>query len=582
VASLSAAAPALADPLRTARAARLWLALGGAAIAVYFLLPSPGDLQPVWFVAVGAASAGVVYVGSVRNVSRRDRLPWNLFALGLLGQVGGDAVYALYEIEQHGEPSSPSVADAFFVTGYPLVALGVFLVLKRLGGRTSRAAALDSIVVFCGVAVVQWVFFIDPFRHLGYGSGWVRLHAIAYPAVDVLLLASLVQMLLGPGGRTAAYRLLLAAVALWVIADEGYVLHVSTYRGADWNDAFWLGSYVAFGAAALVPSAATFVAPERRRLPRLTRRRLAFLAAALVVGPAVSIYEQFEHGRSFVYVVAPLTAAIGVLVLLRLSDLVRVVDASRRAERAARCEAEQAQALLTHQNQQLVELDRVKDEFVSGVSHELRTPLTSITGYVELLLEEESRVDRREHLRIIERNAERLHGLVSDLLLTARLREGALTIDESAVDLGELAVRAAASARAQAESSQVALDVELDSVPPVRGDATKLEQLLDNLVSNAIKFTPPGGEVSVRLGAKAGTVRLEVQDTGIGIASGDRERVFKRFFRSQSALERHIQGTGLGLHISKAIVDAHGGRIGVESVEGEGSTFTVELPMAVP
>jgi signal transduction histidine kinase len=134
------------------------------------------------------------------------------------------------------------------------------------------------------------------------------------------------------------------------------------------------------------------------------------------------------------------------------------------------------------------------------------------------------------------------------------------------------------SARPRAEAAGIELVLDAHSVPPVSGEPIRLGQLLDNLVSNAIKFTPGGGRVDVHLSLRDGLVRFEISDTGIGIAELERERLFERFFRSQTALDRQIQGTGLGLYISKAIVEAHGGRIGVQSEPGEGTTFVVELP----
>ena len=136
------------------------------------------------------------------------------------------------------------------------------------------------------------------------------------------------------------------------------------------------------------------------------------------------------------------------------------------------------------------------------------------------------------------------------------------------------------SARPRADAASVDLQVEAVPVPVVLGERVRLAQLLDNLISNGVKFTPAGGHVRVTLGAEEGMIRVEVSDTGIGISETERERLFERFFRSQSALERQIQGTGLGLYISKAIVEAHGGRIGVSSEEGEGTTFVVEIPAA--
>jgi signal transduction histidine kinase len=135
-------------------------------------------------------------------------------------------------------------------------------------------------------------------------------------------------------------------------------------------------------------------------------------------------------------------------------------------------------------------------------------------------------------------------------------------------------------AKPRAESAGIALVASCNGELIVDGEPTRLAQLLDNLVSNAIKFTPTAGRVEVRAAAVDGIVHIDVSDTGIGIAEQDRTRLFERFFRSQGALEREIQGTGLGLYISKAIVEAHAGRIGVASVEGAGTTFAVELPAA--
>jgi signal transduction histidine kinase len=290
------------------------------------------------------------------------------------------------------------------------------------------------------------------------------------------------------------------------------------------------------------------------------------------------LIERLAHHRVHALVIAVGGAVLAVVVLLRLAGLVRAVESAGRAERLARREAEQARQLLAFQNEQLVELDRLKDEFVSSVSHELRTPLTSIAGYVELLLEEEADDFKRGHLSIIERNADRLLALVSDLLFAARLQYGRLELERSPVDLQLLVLESVDSARPRAQAASVRIEADTETVSIMRGEPAKLAQLLDNLVSNAIKFTPRDGRVDVRLEQRDGTIRLEVSDTGIGIEESEREQLFQRFFRAQSALEHQIQGTGLGLYISKAIVDAHDGRIGVDGQPGQGTTFVVEFP----
>jgi signal transduction histidine kinase len=225
----------------------------------------------------------------------------------------------------------------------------------------------------------------------------------------------------------------------------------------------------------------------------------------------------------------------------------------------------------------------VKDEFVASVSHELRTPLTSIVGFTQLLLDESDDADLQErHLGIVARNAERLDRLVADLLQTARLDQGALRLARSEVDLAQVVRDCLRSAAATAESASVALE---DALPPrllARVDGQRVAQVVDNLVSNAIKYTPGGGRVRVGLARVGDAVELRVADTGIGIEPADRDRLFLRFFRASSAEERSIQGVGLGLSITKAIVEAHGGRIEVDSDPGVGSTFTVRLPGAAP
>jgi PAS domain S-box-containing protein len=252
------------------------------------------------------------------------------------------------------------------------------------------------------------------------------------------------------------------------------------------------------------------------------------------------------------------------------------------AEKDARAAAEAAQHDLAAQNERLRELDRLKDEFLALVSHELRTPLTSIRGYTELLLDGEAGEltdDQLQFLGVVERNTNRLLHLVGDLLFLAQVKAGKLTLELGPLDLGAVASESVETARPQAEAKDITLTLATGPVQPINGDYARIAQLLDNLVSNAIKFTGDGGRVDVRVHQMQGRVVVEVRDSGIGIPADEQEFLFQRFFRTSTATEQAIQGTGLGLAISKAIVDAHAGRIGVASEEGAGTTFRVELPV---
>ena len=250
------------------------------------------------------------------------------------------------------------------------------------------------------------------------------------------------------------------------------------------------------------------------------------------------------------------------------------------AEREARAAAEAAQRVLAAQNEQLRELDRLKDEFIALVSHELRTPLTSIRGYIELILEDEMLSPRqRKYLEVADRNSDRLLRLVGDLLFLAQLEAGTLELEPGWVDLAAIAAESAAAAAPAAETKSIAVTLETDEVPPLAGDPARIAQVVDNLVSNAIKFTPDEGSVTVRVVRDGDEAVLEVRDTGIGIPAEELPHLFERFFRTTQATARAIQGTGLGLAISRRLVEAHAGRITVQSREGAGTVFRVALPL---
>ena len=225
--------------------------------------------------------------------------------------------------------------------------------------------------------------------------------------------------------------------------------------------------------------------------------------------------------------------------------------------------------------------ESLKEEFFALVSHELRTPLTSIAGYLELVLDpEESELDplQRQFLTVVERNARRLQRLVGDLLFVAQFEAGKLSLDTSPVALEDVAAEAVESARPRADELGIELRLNTEASATVRADAGRIGQTLDNLISNALKFTPAGGRVDVRVIDRRDRVVIEVADTGLGIATADQRRLFERFYRTSAATEAAIPGVGLGLSVSKAIVEGHGGTIDVSSEEGRGTTFTIELP----
>lgn len=229
----------------------------------------------------------------------------------------------------------------------------------------------------------------------------------------------------------------------------------------------------------------------------------------------------------------------------------------------------------------LEELDRQKDDFLSTVSHELRTPLASIIGYSEMLGDGDAGElsERQLHLvSVIRRNADRLRGLIEDLLVLSRIEGKGLEIDHCRVELGAVVAGVVESLGPQVTRAGITLRQDLGAAE-VEGDALQLERAVTNLVSNAIKFTPEGGEVDVRLTTDGAMVTVEVADTGIGVPAAEQEHLGTRFFRSSTAQSGSIPGTGLGLSIVHAIAESHGGGLTFESVEGGGTAFRLTVPL---
>ena len=228
-----------------------------------------------------------------------------------------------------------------------------------------------------------------------------------------------------------------------------------------------------------------------------------------------------------------------------------------------------------------VESLAANQELISNVSHEFKTPLNSIVGNVDLVLDDPEDLPPHvvQRLLVVQRNAERLLDLVADLTASAST---ALNVHPKRTDLASLVETSLSSAQASAQRSHVEIASDVPSPLWAYADPLRIGQVLDNLVSNAIKYSPDGGKVSISAQADRQWVRLSVRDTGMGMSGEDAARAFNRFFRAESAQKAAIPGAGLGLSITRMIVERHGGSIMCESGEGRGSTFTVTLPAEGP
>ena len=538
---------------------RAWhVVLGGGLVlvAVYFALPQGGRVQNDLYDVFGIGTAAAVALGVWLNRPRAV-LPWLLFA-------GGNAAFAIGDIlfSVLAPDTIPSAADWVYLAAYPLLAGGLVLLLVHAGGHHRTAAVGEALVFTAAFALAQWSFVVDPVLR-GDAPLTERLVSAAYPTMDIVLLAALAGFFVTAAWRTPAFVLLVGGALPLIAADIAYYGAPDVYVSGSAVDAGWLLSYTLWGVAALHPTMRELSEPRPGLSQlRISPLRVAVLIGALLTPPAVLLVQYVRDARPNVPALVVAATVISVLVVTRLVAILRALERIRA---------------------RLVEADRVKDEFVALISHDLRTPLTSVMGYVELALDDELEppldTERRSYLEVVSRSSHRLLRLVDDLLFVARLQAGRLDLTPSVQDLRNLARQAAEEARRRADAKGIDLVFESSGPVPVDVDKGRIFQLLDNLVSNAIKFTPQGGRVEVAV-ASNGEAVLEVRDTGVGFTEAEAARVFDRFFRTDAAVEGQVPGTGLGLFIAQAITEAHGGRISALPREGGGAVFRIVLPRA--
>ncbi|HEV7526733.1 MAG TPA: hybrid sensor histidine kinase/response regulator [Acidimicrobiia bacterium] len=260
-----------------------------------------------------------------------------------------------------------------------------------------------------------------------------------------------------------------------------------------------------------------------------------------------------------------------------------LLDSARRLEAAATHSAD-ALAFQLEMLDRMEQLDRTKSDFVSKISHELRSPLTSVLGYVELLRDAGPGLPTEEQgrmLAIIDRNSRRLLALIEDLLTMSRVDAGTFELQVGPVDLVEIIERVREATAPAVATAKLELAVAIGPDSDLRGDSEQLERALLNLVSNALKFSRPGGRVDIATRTVGDEIIVSVADSGTGVPLDEQRHLFTRFFRSTRAKQQQVAGTGLGLYIVKQIIELHGGAIEVESTPA-GSIFSMSLPISGP
>jgi signal transduction histidine kinase len=239
--------------------------------------------------------------------------------------------------------------------------------------------------------------------------------------------------------------------------------------------------------------------------------------------------------------------------------------------------------IITNSFERLAEANRMKSEFISIVSHQLRAPLSNLAWAIELLMSgrlgkiEEQQV---EYFKILKENSDRMKDLVKDLLIVSRIESAKLSLKKEEFSLEELTKEIIKEFEPFAKASNCEIEFFAEkNLPKIFGDRYQIRQVIENLLDNAIRYTPGKGKVKIRIKKEKNFVHFEIEDNGVGIPKEDQKFIFQKFFRASNVLKYKTQGTGLGLYISKAIIERSGGKISFKSQEGVGSTFWFKLPI---
>jgi len=378
-----------------------------------------------------------------------------------------------------------------------------------------------------------------------------------------------VQPLVGQMAQITGERIVLADGEGQVLADSDDEM-VGQKVGRTWSEP---SATIVRGST---PLGAIYINPTGRARSAVDQAYLDSVNTTLLwaglAGGLAAVLLTLVLSRRILAPVEALTSAVRQMTKGNLSQRVQVRSKDEIGELA--------QAFNTMADE-LARLEQLRRNLVADVAHELRTPLSNVRGYLEALRDGVMEPTTAT-LDLLHSEAMLLSHLVDDLQELALAEAGQLSLNLQVVDLGQLATRAVETVqpRAQAKGITLRLDV-LEDLPPVRIDSQRIDQVLGNLLSNALTHTPSGGEITVTATAKGTAVEISVSDTGEGISPEHSPHVFERFYRVDKSRSRAAGGTGLGLAIAKQLVEAHGGRIGVESEAGQGTRFTFTVPIAV-
>jgi signal transduction histidine kinase len=514
------------------------------------------SFRTVSLVAIPLASTLAVVAGIVAYRPERPAV-WYLVAVAqVLGALGAGVWQARFAA-QDAPPLPGGSQDVFFIAFYLVMGAALLAALHR--SERGSQGILDAAIFAAGGMLLTLLVLVDPYIATNDLTTIARAVQIASAFADVCLLALALRLLMTPEAQTPSLQLLVGATMAWIASDVVWIwlTSIGSYVPGSSADAGWLVFYALSGAAALHPSMRALAAARHPRAGSVRWPFLALLTVALLGSTAVTGYGLLLRKEVNSAGTVAITAVLSLLVITRLALLLR-------AEQRLRQE-------LGVRNEQLLELDRMKDGFVASVSHELRTPLTAISGFAATMTarwDQLAEQDKLTFLHTIDSQAKRLNRLVDTVLLLSKIRAGRVSTVREPVDLAE-------SARAAVDELRLEVKIDVSGAIPaaVEADPDEIYQIFVNLLVNATRYGAP--PIRIQIQSDDHDVTTRVSDSGEGVPAEFVPHLFDTFTQASNA--QVAQGSGLGLAIVKGLVENAGGSVWYEHVRPRGACFVIRF-----